>query len=51
MSDIRFHILKQLKQLADELDVAVIITGPANIETEIKNIHVLDIKNVNLNSV
>lgn len=51
MSDIRFHILKQLKQLADELDVAVIITVPANIETEIKNIHVLDIKNVNLNSV
>ena len=51
ISDIRFHILKQLKQLADELDVAVIITGPANIEKEIKNINELNIQIVDLNSV
>lgn len=51
MSDIRFHILKQLKQLADELDVAVVLTGPVNIKKEIKNINELNIKIVNLNSI
>lgn len=51
MSDIRFHILKQLKQLADELDVAIIITGPANIKKEIKNINELDIKILDLYSI
>lgn len=50
-SDIRFQILKQLKQLANELDVAVVLTGPANIEKEIKYINELDIKIVNLNSI
>lgn len=50
-ADIRFHILKQLKQLSNELGVAVIMTGPANIEKEIKYINELDIKIVNLNSV
>jgi len=51
MSDIRFQILKQLKQLANELDVAVIITGPANIKKEIKNINELDIKILDLYSI
>lgn len=51
ISDIRFEILKQLKQLANELGVAIIITGPANIEKEIKYINELDIKIVNLNSI
>lgn len=51
ISHIRFQILKQLKQLANELGVAIIITGPANIETEIKYINELDIKIVNLNSI
>ena len=50
-SDIRFEILKQLKQLANELGVAVIITGPANIEKEIKNINELDIKILDLYSI
>lgn len=50
-SDIRFEILKQLKQLANELNVAVIITGPANIKKEIKNINELNIQIVDLNSV
>lgn len=50
-SDIKFQILKQLKQLANELDVAVVLTGPANIEKEIKYINELDIKIVNLNSI
>lgn len=50
-SDIRFHILKQLKQLSNELDVAIIITGPVNIKKEIKYINELDIKIVNLNSI
>ena len=50
-ADIRFQILKQLKQLANELNVTVIVTGPANIEKEIKNINELDIEIVNLNSV
>ena len=49
-ADIRFHILKQLKQLSNELGVAVIMTGPANIEKEIKNINELDIQIVDLNS-
>lgn len=51
MSDIRFQILKQLNQLSNELGVAVIMTGPANIEKEIKHIDELDIKIVNLNSI
>lgn len=50
-SDIRFHILKQLKQLADELSISIIVTGPANVESEIKNINELDIEIVNLNSI
>lgn len=50
-SDIRFHILKQLKQLSNELNVAVIITGPANIKKEIKNINELDIKILDLYSI
>lgn len=51
MSDIRFKILKQLKQLADELDVPVIITGPANVESEIENINELDIKILDLYNI
>lgn len=51
MEDIRFEILKQLKQLANELDVAIIITGPANVESEIKNINALDIKILDLYSI
>jgi len=50
-SDIRFHILKQLKQLANKLNVEIIMTGPANIKKEIKNINDLDINIVNLNSI
>ena len=50
-SAIRFQILKQLKQLSNELGVAVIMTGPANIEKEIKNINELDIKILDLYSI
>lgn len=50
-ADIRFHILKQLKQLSNELGVAVIMTGPVNIKKEIKNINELNIQIVDLNSV
>ena len=50
-ADIRFHILKQLKQLSNELGVAVIMTGPANIKKEIKNINELDIKILDLYSI
>lgn len=44
-------IVQQLKKLALELDIAVIITGPANVESEIKNINELDVKIINLNSI
>ena len=50
-ADIRFHILKQLKQLSNELGVAVIMTGPANIEKEIKYINELNIKIVDLDHI
>ena len=50
-ADIRFHILKQLKQLSNELGVAVIMTEPVNIKKEIKNINELNIQIVDLNSV
>lgn len=49
-ADIKYEILKQLKDLTVELGIAIIMTGPDKIENEVKNIDTLDIKTIKINS-
>lgn len=50
-SDILSIIVKQLRKLAQEFKISIIITGPTNIDDAVKNIDILDIKTIKLNGV
>ena len=49
-SDILSIFLKQLRDLSIEQNIPIILTGPDNLEDEVKNIDTLDIKTIKINS-
>lgn len=49
-SDILSIFLKQLRDLSIEQNIPIILTGPDNLENEVKNIDTVDIKTIKINS-